>query len=56
MLGNIFVERLWRSAKHEEVYRRNYTDKAKAWQGLNRYVAFFSKEWGEPPPSDPVDI
>ena len=41
-LDNVFVERLWRSVKYEEVYLRDYTDGAEAWQGLNRYFAFYN--------------
>jgi putative transposase len=37
---NVFVARLWRSVAYEEVYLRGYVDRAEAWQGLNRYVAF----------------
>lgn len=33
---NIFVERLWRSVKYEEVYLNNYDAVPSAWQGLNR--------------------
>lgn len=41
-LDNVFVERRWRSVKYEEVYRHDYADGAEAWQGLNRYVAFYN--------------
>jgi putative transposase len=41
-LDNVFVERLWRSVTYEEVYLRDYADGAEAWQGLNRYVAFYN--------------
>lgn len=41
-LDNVFVERLWRSVKYEEIYLRDYADGAEAWQGLNRYVAFYN--------------
>ena len=41
-LDNVFVERLWRTVKYEEVYLRDYADGAEAWQGLNRYVAFYN--------------
>ena len=41
-LDNVFVERLWRSVKYEEVYLHDYADGAEAWQGLNRYFAFYN--------------
>ena len=41
-LDNVFVERLWRSVKYEEIYLRDYADGAEAWQGLNRYFAFYN--------------
>lgn len=43
-LDNIFVERLWRSVKYEEIYLRDYADGADAWQGLQRYFAFYNTE------------
>jgi len=39
-LDNVFVERLWRSVKYEEVDLQDYADGAEAWQGLHRYFAF----------------
>lgn len=35
-LDTVFVERLWRSVKYEEVYLGDYTDGTEAWQGLQR--------------------
>lgn len=43
-LDNVFVERLWRSVKYEEVYLRDYADGAEAWQGLDRYFVFYNTE------------
>lgn len=43
-LDNIFVERLWRSVKYEEIYLRDYADGAEAWRGLQRYFAFYNTE------------
>jgi putative transposase len=39
-LDNIFVERLWRSVKYEEVYLNNYVTPRDARMGLSRYLAF----------------
>ena len=39
---NVFVERLWRSLKYEEVYLRAYETVRDAQQGLARYVQFYN--------------
>jgi putative transposase len=39
---NIFVERLWKSIKYEEVYLHAYDTVASARSGLARYIAFFN--------------
>jgi len=39
---NIFVERLWRSVKYEEVYLHDYADGLSARVGLDRYFRFYN--------------
>lgn len=39
---NVFVERLWRSVKHEEVYLRAYASVAEARASLGRYLNFYN--------------
>ncbi len=39
---NVFVERLWRSVKYEEVYLRAYDSIAKARASIGRYLAFYN--------------
>ncbi len=39
---NIFVERLWRSVKYEEVYRHDYRSPREARQGLREYFDFYN--------------
>jgi putative transposase len=39
---NVFVERLWRSAKYEEVYLHAYDSVAEARAGLGRYLTFYT--------------
>ena len=39
---NVFVERLWRSVKYEEVYLRAYETMSDVRAGLTRYFAFFN--------------
>ena len=41
---NVFVERLWRSVKYEEVYLHGYSDVAEARRGIGRYLGFFNDE------------
>lgn len=40
-LDNVFIERLWRSVKYEEVYLREYTDGWEAEQRLGHYFEFY---------------
>jgi putative transposase len=41
---NIFVERLWRSLKYEEVYLRDYQQVAEARAGIGAYFQFYNFE------------
>jgi putative transposase len=41
---NIFVERLWRSVKYEEVYIKDYRTVAEARAGLQRYFPFYNEQ------------
>ena len=41
-LDNIFVERLWRSLKYEEVYPKAYTSVKEAMQELDKYFHFYN--------------
>ncbi|MFX1671662.1 IS3 family transposase [Paraburkholderia sp. A2WS-5] len=43
-LDNIFVERLWRSVKHEDVYLKGYANMAELLVGLSEYFAFYNTE------------
>jgi putative transposase len=43
-LDNIFVERLWRSVKYEEVNPNNYVSPREARASLGRYLAFYNHE------------
>jgi putative transposase len=43
-LDNIFVERLWRSLKYEEVYLYAYETVSAARAGIGRYFEFFNNE------------
>ena len=39
---NVFVERLWKSVKYEEVYLRAYESVPEARTGLGRYFEFYN--------------
>jgi putative transposase len=39
---NVFVERLWRSVKYEDVYIRGYEQVPELQSGLGRYFTFYS--------------
>jgi putative transposase len=43
-LDNVFVERLWRSVKYEEVYLHAYADVAEAKRGIGAYLDFFNED------------
>jgi putative transposase len=43
-LDNIFVERLWRNVKYEDVYLRGYSSMAELTVGLAEYFAFYNTE------------
>jgi len=43
-LDNVFVERLWRSVKYEEVYLRDYATPQEARQSLERYFRFYNEK------------
>ena len=40
---NVFVERLWRSVKYEEVYLRAYETVPEACASIGRYLAFYNE-------------
>lgn len=41
---NIFIERLWRSVKYEDIYLRDYIDGTHVRRGLERYFRFYNTE------------
>jgi len=40
---NVFIERLWRSVKYDEVYLHAYSSVMEARQGLDRYFRFYNQ-------------
>jgi putative transposase len=43
-LDNVFVERLWRSVKYEDIYIRGYDTVPALHRGLAKYFAFYNEE------------
>lgn len=43
-LDNIFIERLWRSLKYEEVFLKAYASPAEARGGIGAWLAFYNDE------------
>jgi transposase InsO family protein len=44
VFDNIFIERLWRTVKVEEVYMRDYQTMAEARYYIGRYFEFYNNE------------
>lgn len=43
-LDNVFIERLWRTVKYEDIYLREYADGHALHAGLTRYFRFYNYE------------
>lgn len=43
-LDNVFIERLWRSLKYEDIYLKDYETVADLYQGLTDYFVYYSHE------------
>ena len=41
-IDNVFIERLWRSVKYEEVYLRAYANGSEARESLQKYFSFYN--------------
>ena len=66
-MDNVFIERVWRSLKHEDVYLKGYADGHEAKAGIGEYFAFYNEQrlhqalgyrppmavWREGAPPDP---
>lgn len=42
-LDNVFIERLWRSIKHEEVYLKAYASVSEARESISAYIEFYNR-------------
>ena len=43
-IDNVFIERLWRTVKYEDIYLREYADGHELHAGLARYFHFYNYE------------
>ena len=43
-MDNVFIERLWRSLKQEEIYLKAYDSVAQAKQGIGDWLVFYNQE------------
>ena len=41
-MDNVFIERLWRSLKHEDVYLKGYADGREAKAGIAEWMEFYN--------------
>jgi putative transposase len=41
-MDNVFIERLWRSLKHEDVYLKGYADGLEAKAGIAEWISFYN--------------
>jgi putative transposase len=42
MMDNMFIERLWRSLKHEDIYLKGYADGREAHIGIASWFEFYN--------------
>src|SRR5262244_3280754 len=43
-MDNVFIERLWRSLKHEDIYLKGYADGREAHSGIAAWFAFYNAQ------------
>src|SRR5690348_17578456 len=43
-MDNVFIERLWRSLKHEDVYLKGYADGHEAKAGIAEWISFYNDQ------------
>jgi putative transposase len=43
-MDNVFIERLWRSLKHEDVYLKGYSDGREAQAGIAEWIGFYNNQ------------
>jgi putative transposase len=47
-MDNVFIERLWRALKYEEIYLKAYDSVSQATQGIGHWMGFYSQDRRHP--------
>lgn len=60
-LDNVFVERLWRTVKYDEIYRKSYQSQIEAHLNLERFFRFYNEQrphsaFGDADPKTPMQV
>lgn len=60
-LDNVFVERLWRTVKYDEVYLKCYLSQVEAHTNLDRFLRFYNERrphsaFGDTDPKTPMEV
>jgi putative transposase len=60
-LDNVFVERLWRTVKYEEVYLKGYCSQIDAYTNLEAFFRFYNERrphsaFGNADPKTPLEV
>lgn len=60
-LDNVFVERLWRTVKYDEVYLKSYRSQVDAYTNLETFFAFYNERrphsaFGDAAPQTPMEV
>ena len=60
-LDNVFVERLWRTVKYEEIYLKSYRSQIEAYANLDTFFRFYNEErphsaFGDAQPLSPMEV
>jgi putative transposase len=60
-LDNVFVERLWRTVKYEEIYLKSYRSQIEAYANLDTFFRFYNEErphsaFGDARPLTPMEV
>ena len=60
-LDNVFVERLWRTVKYDEVYLKSYRSQIEAYTNLEIFFRFYNEQrphsaFGMANPKTPMEV
>ncbi len=60
-LDNVFVERLWRTVKYDEIYLKSYRSQIEAYANLDTFFQFYNEDrphsaFGDAKPMTPMEV